>query len=591
MSGLENEPVPRELLRFLRSKKPTAICVSGAWGTGKTFLWQRLILPHAATLPAFNGLPDDLAPGEVNYQLYSYVSLFNINSITDLKRAVFDARLPREKWWRPLTDDDVKRNWRTNVSFMGKLLGGAMRWGNVADEILAKLANGIWDQVVCIDDLERKSASLSMRDVLGFVSYLKEQRKCKVLVLTNSSELSKADRKQYDDYHEKAFDRTMVFAPTPEQCANIVEADTDLRFQMAALNLTNIRIGQKIQDMSAEVVPAIAEFDADITKRALKALTMFSWMRFATGAPPLSYLAEHNNTRFIGDKEPDEKKRAQRAAWSAILTAYGFSSADDVDEVLLKFVQDGALDVAAIKKAASNIATEVAMSADEEKRNAVWRRIRHSFEADENALLGEFVAVHKATMKTVYAGKLDRAVKLLRFMNRGQDADGLIEEYVKVHEGNVPAFDLKRQRDPYYVIDDPTLVARLDAVFETRTPDSTPIEAILRADKFGANSDEEITYADQATEDEILAHFRTLSEQDFKDFVRACFSSDSVINARPQQRSISAKARRALQRLASESRMNEWRVRTLGIPYPPSADPQADEVVSDEEPPVGGDGK
>lgn len=569
---LEDEPVPRELLRFLASKKPIAVCVSGEWGTGKTHLWQRVILPKAAELPQFNGVPDDLGPGEVDYNLYSYVSLFNIASIADLKRAIFDARLPRDHWSRPLTDDDVKRNWRTNGAFIGKLLGGAMRVGNLADEIVAKLANGIWDQIVCIDDLERKSASLPMRDVLGFVSFLKEQRNCKVLLLTNSNELPETEKKQYDDYHEKVFDRTMVFAPTPDQCANIASADADLRTHMRALNLTNIRLTQKIQQMSAEVVAALTEFAPEIAKQAIKSVTLFSWMRYAAGAPPLSFLPEHNNTRFLGDKEPDEKIRAKRTAWSAILTAYGFNAADHLDDVLLKFVQDGALDVTALREAAAAIAAEVAMAADDEKRNAVWRRIRTSFEADEAAILDDYISVHIETMKTVYAGKLDRVIKVLRFMQRDADATKLIDEYVRVHEGNVPAFDLKRQRDTYDVIDDPEIVARLTALFDGRTPDTTPIEAIVRADKFHANSDEELTFADQVTEDEIIAHLRTVSGQDFTDFIRACLSSDSVVNARPQQRSISAKARCALQRLAGESRMNEWRVMTLGIPYPAKDD-------------------
>ncbi|EAU1940231.1 hypothetical protein D6G06_25420, partial [Salmonella enterica] len=36
------------------------------------------------------------------------------------------------------------------------------------------------DSLICIDDLERKGSSLELKDVLGLISLLKEQKKCKV---------------------------------------------------------------------------------------------------------------------------------------------------------------------------------------------------------------------------------------------------------------------------------------------------------------------------------------------------------------------------------------------------------------------------
>lgn len=138
------EPIERELTHFLERKTPAAYCVTGPWGTGKTFLWQNVILPRARDLPYKPVLPDDLPPGEFDYRYYSYVSLFNINSIQELKRAIFDARLPRDRWWKPLTDEDVKRNWRTNLFFTGKVAVAALRFGSLAEEVFAKLANGIW---------------------------------------------------------------------------------------------------------------------------------------------------------------------------------------------------------------------------------------------------------------------------------------------------------------------------------------------------------------------------------------------------------------------------------------------------------------
>ena len=36
--------------------------------------------------------------------------------------------------------------------------------------------------IICIDDLERKGKGLEIKDILGLVSLLKEQKKCKVVL-------------------------------------------------------------------------------------------------------------------------------------------------------------------------------------------------------------------------------------------------------------------------------------------------------------------------------------------------------------------------------------------------------------------------
>jgi hypothetical protein len=45
-------------------------------------------------------------------------------------------------------------------------------------------------QIVCIDDLERSGRDLGIKDVLGLMSFLKEQRACKVVLLLNNDALA-----------------------------------------------------------------------------------------------------------------------------------------------------------------------------------------------------------------------------------------------------------------------------------------------------------------------------------------------------------------------------------------------------------------
>ena len=57
--------------------------------------------------------------------------------------------------------------------------------------------------IICVDDLERLGKTLDVGDVMGFISLLKEQRRCKVAVILNEEALSQ-HKLDFDKYFEKA---------------------------------------------------------------------------------------------------------------------------------------------------------------------------------------------------------------------------------------------------------------------------------------------------------------------------------------------------------------------------------------------------
>ena len=557
--------VQRELERFLESEKPEALCVSGAWGIGKTYLWSNIVMPNVGNLPSQGASSRTSSQEEIDYQFYSYVSLFGLNSLNELKRAIFESKRSREKWHRPLAKEDVTSNWRLNVKFLTQAAGQITRWGNAAEVIADQLSENVWDQIICIDDIERRGDDLSLRDVLGYVSYLKEQRRCKVLVLTNSGDFDEEDKAHYETFSEKVFDKTLVFLPSPNDCADIVEANDELREKLLMLDVSNIRIARRTKDFVDETRSHLVDFAPEVTSQAVHTLVLFSWIKYSKDAPPLSFVAERHTLQFMEkhqSDEPDEKI----AAWTAILQVYGFGEIDAFDEVLVKFVNDGFLNVAALKREAAKLNKNAAVQAGATRRTSAWRAIRDSFGADDDHVIDELIESYASTISNVYAAQLDRAVQLLRFVGRDADADNLIDTYVNAHADDTKAFDLKRQREYGEKIDDPLLIKKLSAVFDSAPKEGTPIDAIIRADRYGENMDEDLRYANSVSADDIAVHLKSLEGEDFRQFIHACFASQAVVNARSEQRSVAAKARQALQMLAKESRLNEYRVRLLGVP-------------------------
>ena len=77
---------------------------------------------------------------------------------------------------------------------------------NFADLVKSSYFLSTRQQVICLDDLERKGTNLRLTDVLGLVSFMKEERSCKVALLLNSSELQGIDNDAFDKYLEKVVD-------------------------------------------------------------------------------------------------------------------------------------------------------------------------------------------------------------------------------------------------------------------------------------------------------------------------------------------------------------------------------------------------
>jgi hypothetical protein len=180
------ELVRTEIQKFLASPEPDVLCISGPWGVGKTCLWKDTL--KKGPVPALSD--------------YSYVSLFGIDSLEALKMAIYanQARLgkaPADKW-------------RSKIAMGGKkaqpLLELTPYVGNLVKALGTLYFSQVTKQIVCIDDLERRSKNLDVKDVLGLISFLKEERMCKVVLLLNDGQLDAEGAEMFRGHFEKTIE-------------------------------------------------------------------------------------------------------------------------------------------------------------------------------------------------------------------------------------------------------------------------------------------------------------------------------------------------------------------------------------------------
>lgn len=80
---MSTDDVKREIGLFLASEDSEVLCIRGNWGTGKTYSWRKM-LPDASK---------DIKT--LKRDRYSYVSLFGLNSLDELKRHLFHDTVGR----------------------------------------------------------------------------------------------------------------------------------------------------------------------------------------------------------------------------------------------------------------------------------------------------------------------------------------------------------------------------------------------------------------------------------------------------------------------------------------------------------------
>lgn len=242
--------IQAQVKKFLKSKSPEVIAIKGHWGVGKTIAWNKW-------------LSEAKANGQIGLTRYSYVSLFGINSLDDLKQAIFQNTISVVHIGQTASLDTLK----ADPFGVGKTLGGQWRalaglvpfTKGYAQSMQSVAFFSVKETIICLDDLERRGDKLSDKDIMGLVSQLKEQKACKVVLLFNNKA---GEFKHYNAFREKVVDKEFKFKPTAKEAVNIAFADLSYQKESLTdyalrLDLCNIRILNKIKHYAELLAPLL----------------------------------------------------------------------------------------------------------------------------------------------------------------------------------------------------------------------------------------------------------------------------------------------------------------------------------------------
>jgi hypothetical protein len=260
--------VRKELNRFLAEADAEVLALRGKWGVGKTFSWNRI-------------LEEANRGGPICRQRYAYLSLFGISSLAELKFSLFEQSIDRQLIGKQPTLATFQDN-AAQLSFsLGRkawrLAISTPYMKSVSPALEAVSFFSVRDTLICLDDLERRSESLSARDVLGLVSLLKEQRNCKIVLLLNDGEDGLED---FEKYREKVVDVELLFDPTAAECAEIAFDNAEPLYQSIGelsqkLDITNIRTLKKIERLVRLVRHKLNNLEPEVVRQIVHSLVLY----------------------------------------------------------------------------------------------------------------------------------------------------------------------------------------------------------------------------------------------------------------------------------------------------------------------------
>jgi hypothetical protein len=567
--------VKSEIERFLGSSKPEVLAVRGKWGVGKTFAWSTF-------------LGQAKAEQRIGLKRYAYVSLFGIGSLDALRYAIFENTVVENSIGSAASFETLS----ATIEGLGrkhsgilKALASVIPLPGMKDAVgqIFPYFLGIKDQIVCIDDLERRGSGLAVEDVLGLISFLKEQRNCKVVLLLNDEALDGDDRDAFDKHLEKVVDASLRFAPTPREAAEIAVTGDDsvciaIRAACITLEISNIRVIRRIEGLVRSAQEQLTKYEPAIATQAIQSVIILAWCVFAPNdSPSLDYILSRRLGRY-GEPRLEEGTGGD-TAWAAKLQEYGFTHADELDLALLEGVKNGFFDPAALAGSAKALDDRVKAQGADDSFSDAWSLFHDTFANNTEEVVKTIHASFLANMAFISPLNLNGTVRLLKDLGEPDLAGDIIAKYVAQTGKPRSFFDLADYAFAGDIDDDDVHAAfaeKLRSYQDTRDP----VASLLRLSD--GWQDDDLDYLASLDSSIYVEIFKQHEGKELRKLLSNALKFDRVGNATASMRRITALAKEALGAIGGESVINARRVRKYGVIVEPEGGSDGAERVEPE---------
>ncbi len=531
--------------QFLTNSDPQVLAIKGAWGVGKTYAWHQIVKDNQ---------------NATGLKRYCYVSLFGVSSIPELALSIFAKTQEFEqigtnpnikswaKVWLPTLLKKFDLPYVKNVS--------------VGLEQLAP--HLIKDTVICLDDFER-SFKPSAEEILGFISYLKEERNCKVVLIFNEEKLGEKGE-SYGRYREKVIDIELLFAPSSKEAVEwAFPANMPCR-QFAeecvlSLEMANIRLLKKIADLIALLHLHLKSFHPNLMQQAVSMAVLFAWAYYDKNEdkPDMSFILGWNSFKWALNERKEEKD-PKIEAWAAVLRNYNLISIDEFDLAISKVIEHGHIEETGLLSEATKLDSRFMANDLENSFSKAWNLFHNSFKNDKEELITALKESFRRAYQQISPTNLNSTVRLLRKLGHDNDANEMIDIYIKNRSNEHSLFDLDKY--PFSGnIDDEILRDRFKEAVKANRPALNLLDTVRTVAQNRGWSTEQIRVIEQATVDDYYNLFMENQGENLVLVIQSCLWFETVSG----MQHLAENPRVALERIGKQSSLNALRVRGFGV--------------------------
>lgn len=555
------------LVEFVKGEKDRAIVLKGDWGTGKTHLWKQIVRESRDSF---------------NKRNYSYVSLFGLNSLKDLKKSIYENKVYRER--AHIASDES--SFEENLKDISGRFAGLMRKGSsLFNDVSAMGVKGIGpiveslqfirvtDTLICLDDFERKGSGLHDRDVLGLISLLVESKNCRVVMLLNDGTLKSGD--DFFSYHEKVFDYEVTFNPSIDESVSLVfDSANDFHWILAKnatkLKINNIRLLKKIDYFAGLLKKTLQGCNAQVVEQALHVLPLAILAKYGGDASKvdidfiLNYEGGFVDSTLPGE-EPDEAQleiQKSTEAKSDYLQEYGFRRCDEFDVAIIDLVKKGYADEESLGDVIQALEAKIKHNSEIALLQDAWTIFHGSFLANDDEVFAAFDLAIEKSLVNFSISDLDSVAFVYSEAGKGSIITPIIDKYfdsVMVTSNIREKSELFRWPEHHYV------QKKLDEYFDGLVIEQSLAELIEYAYSVsGFNNTDVRNSVAKKTDGEFYEYFSSLNDENLTHYVRMCLKCGQV--ASPEQHiqnsysQIFLKTFRCLERLSEVSLLNKARM-------------------------------
>ena len=553
------EVIKDQIVQFLSSDEPEVMAIKGEWGVGKTFTWKKFLKEAGSAK-------------KIKLERYSYVSLFGINSLEAFKYTIFENIVKREIIGTEVSIETFKNNTASLIESFGRQSFSIFKDAPIVKSLVPAIESisflSLNSTLICIDDLERVGKGLEIKDVLGLVSLLKEQKKCKVVLLLNDGE---DGLEHYERYREKVIDIELSFAPDPKECASIAYSDktphhSKLQELVTSLGIRNIRILKKIERLVTLSLPLVEDFEPEISNQVIHSLVLYSWSYYCSNSneeiPPLDFITSKGYILLgIGDEEVSEQEKK----WQTTLQAYNYQLTDELDLLLAASVKTGYFVEDELRGKASAKNQQIIASKSEGSFSEAWRLYHDTFNDNTDEVINGLYESFKKNCKYITPANLNGTVSLFRELGEDAKASEIIEIYIENRKDETELFNME-ENNTFGDIRDKEVIDRFNDVYNQSVTTETAKQVLDRiAGKNGWNGQSDEVILANTSVDEYYDLFKSEVGRHLSSFVTTCLKFGQSGNANDQQKEIASRATEALRKIASESEINKKRVKKFGV--------------------------